>query len=105
MNHFLVRINEHLRVVKRGLATSDSNTGTEYPSGLPESKFEQNGIHDTVFRSRFRFCDGRDISGVTNGDYLLKRNLPRKGKQRVPVRNPLPLATCFTWIMARNLFH
>lgn len=97
----------------------DNEIRTQYSSGLPESESEQNGlplqiarvmnpllqpcrrwlsnIHDTVFQSSSWFCDGRDARGITKGstvfDFLVKLNFHRKGKQRLPARNPSPLAT------------
>jgi len=57
----------------------------------------QSDTHDTVFRNSSRFCGGRDTRGITKGTIvficLLKLNFRRKGKQRLPVRNPSPLAT------------
>ncbi len=53
--------------------------------------------HDTVFQNFSRFCGGKDTRGITKGSIVFivcwKLNFRRKGKQRLPVRNPSPLAT------------
>lgn len=64
---------------------------------LSRCRQRQSDTHDTVFRNSSWFCGGRDTRGITKGsavfDFLLKLNFRRKGKQRLPVRNPSPLAT------------
>ncbi len=56
----------------------------------------QNAIRDTVLRSCSRYCAGWGMHGIIKertGYCLLKLNFRRKGKQRLPVRNPAPVAT------------
>lgn len=59
----------------------------------------QSDTLDTVFQNFSRLCGGRDTRGITKHKRihriycLLKLNFRRKGKQRLSVRNPSPLAT------------